>query len=132
MTGAALKKTLEGARILIVEDEMMAASMLELVLGEWGCIVVGPVPSVETGIAMIERGPIDAAILDVNLGGEPVFPVADKLATKRVPFIFVTGYGVPGVDKEKYPGVPIIQKPYDENVLIRIIASQLIERQVRP
>jgi DNA-binding NtrC family response regulator len=115
-----------------VEDEMMAASMLELVLGECGCIIVGPVPSVETAMAMIEDGPIDAAILDVNLGGEPVFPVADKLAAIRVPFIFVTGYGVPGVDKEKYPGVPIVQKPYDENALLGIVANQLMERRVGP
>jgi len=132
MTDEDRRRVLAGARILVVEDEMMAASMLEMVLGDCGCIVVGPVPSIESGLALAEDGPIDAAVLDVNLAGEPVFPIADVLSAKHVPFVFVTGYGAPGVDGKRYPGAPVVQKPYDDDALVRIVADQIHERRSRP
>ena len=132
MTGEDRRQELRGARILVVEDEMMAASMLEMVLGDCGCVVVGPVPSVEMGLALAKDGPIDAAILDVNLGGEPVFPIADLLAAKHVPMVFVTGYGAPGVDGSRYPGAPVVQKPYDDEALVKIVAEQIHARRLRP
>jgi DNA-binding NtrC family response regulator len=108
---------------------MMAASMLEIVLGECGCIVVGPAASVEEGLVLASEHGIDAAILDVNLGGAHVFPVADVLAARRVPFIFVTGYGVTGIDCERYAKVPIVQKPYDDEALVAMIANALAARR---
>jgi DNA-binding response OmpR family regulator len=132
MTGENNKRQLEGARVLVIEDEMMAASMLEMVLADCGCVVVGPVPSMELGLALAKEGPLDAAILDVNLGGEPVFPVADVLVARHVPFIFVTGYGAPGVDAKRYPDAPIVQKPYDDETLVAIITDQLRDRRSRP
>jgi DNA-binding response OmpR family regulator len=131
MTGEDRRQVLEGARILVVEDEMMAASMLEMVLGDCGCIVLGPVPSIEMGLALAKNNAVDAAILDVNLGGEPVFPLADVLVGKKVPFVFVTGYGAPGVDGERYPGAPVVQKPYDDEALVKLIADQLRQRRLR-
>lgn len=131
MIGKEAMEVLEGARILVVEDEMMAASMLEMVLADCGCVVVGPVPTVEMGLALAKNGALDAAILDVNVGGDPVFPIADMLAASRVPFVFVTGYGVPGVDATRYPGVPVVQKPYDDEALVKIIADQLRGRKAR-
>jgi DNA-binding response OmpR family regulator len=132
MTGAAGKDVLKGARILVVEDEMMAASMLEMVLDEAGCVVVGPAPSVAEAFALVEDGPVDAAVLDVNLGGEPVYPLADALAARRVPFIFVTGDGVPGVNGARYVGVPVVQKPYDDEALVKIVANQLAAHRSTP
>jgi CheY-like chemotaxis protein len=132
MTASAWKEALRGARILVVEDEMMAASMLEMVLGEAGCVVLGPAPSVAEAFALIEGGAVDAAVLDVNLGGEPVYPLADALAARLVPFIFVTGYGVPGVNAERYAGVPLVQKPYDDEALVKLVARLPIARRSRP
>jgi DNA-binding response OmpR family regulator len=123
------EEPLRGARILVLEDEMMAASMLEIVLGECGCIVVGPAASVAEGLALAMEHAIDAAILDVNLGGELVFPVADVLAARRVPFIFVTGYGVNGINCARYAKIPIVQKPYDDEALVAMIANALAARR---
>jgi DNA-binding response OmpR family regulator len=120
---------LKGARVLVVEDEMMAASMIEIVLGDAGCVVVGPAATIEEGFSLAADGPIDAAILDVNLGGEPVFPLADALAARQVPFIFVTGYGVTGVNVGRYVGVPVVQKPYDDIDLVEAVAKQLAARR---
>lgn len=129
---SAVQEALRGARILVVEDEMMAASMLEIVLGDSGCIVIGPAPSVAEGLALAEGEALDAAVLDVNLGGEPVYPIADALAARSVPFIFVTGYGIPGVNSNRYAGVPVVQKPYDDQALVKMISNQLAMRRSRP
>lgn len=131
MTNDDRKRILQGARVLVVEDEMMAASMLEMILGDCGCVVVGPVPSMDEGLALAAGEPIDAAILDVNLGGQPVFPIADMLAARQVPVVFVTGYGAPGVDDKRYPGAPVVQKPYDDEALIAIVADQLRAKRSR-
>lgn len=125
MTDHDRRQILEGARVLVVEDEMMAASMLEMVLGECGCVILGPVPRIEQGLALARDEAIDAAILDVNLGGEPVFPIADLLAERHVPFVFVTGYGAPGVDARRYPGAAVVQKPYDDEALVKLVADQI-------
>jgi CheY-like chemotaxis protein len=131
VTSATTENALKGARILIVEDEMMAASLAEIVLGDSGCVIVGPAASVEQGLALVQNEPIDAAVLDINLGGEPVFPIADALAARGVPFVFVTGYGVTGVNGDRFPGVPVVQKPYDDEALVRTIAGQLAARRSR-
>jgi CheY-like chemotaxis protein len=126
MTGP---EALKGARILVVEDEMMAAMMLEIVLGDAGCVVVGPAASVGKGITLAESEPLDAAILDVNLGGEFVFPVADILSARGVPFVFVTGYGMNGVDRKRYARIRVVQKPYDDAALLSLIAGEIAARR---
>jgi DNA-binding response OmpR family regulator len=130
MTPAATE-ALKGARILVVEDEMMAASMLEIVLGDAGCVVVGPASSVADALALAADAPLDAAILDVNLGGEPVFPLADVLAARQVPFVFVTGYGVNGVDGGRYADIAVVQKPYDDEEMVETIAELIARRSGR-
>lgn len=130
MTTPADTEALKGARILVVEDEMMAASMLEIVLGDAGCVVIGPASSVADALALAADAPLDAAILDVNLGGEPVFPLADVLAARQVPFVFVTGYGITGVNGDRYEGVAVVQKPYDDEEMVETLA-QLIARRPR-
>ena len=123
--GVTLARDLKGARVLIVEDETMAAMMLESVLADLGCTVVGPVESVAKALSLVETQAVDGALLDVNLGGELVYPVADALAARGVPFVFVTGYGIIGIDARRYAGVPVVQKPYDDHMLVRILADEI-------
>ena len=122
---------LKGMRILVVEDEMMAAMMLETLLDDSGGIVVGPVGSVAKALVLIETKPIDGAVLDVNLGGEFVYPVADALAERGLPFAFVTGYGITGIDVRRYAHVPVVQKPYDDDALVRIIAEEIARHKAQ-
>jgi CheY-like chemotaxis protein len=107
---------LAGLRVLVVEDEAMVAMLIEDALLELGCLVVGPVAGVAAALQLLETEPVDAAVLDVNLGGEKVFPVADRLASGGVPFLFSTGYGAVGI-QERHLHRPVLQKPYEPGTL---------------
>jgi CheY-like chemotaxis protein len=86
-------RALHRCRVLVVEDEYLLADELAMVLADQGAIVLGPVPSVEQALALLEdEAAPDGAVLDVNLGGNPVFPLADDLIARGVPMIFTTGY----------------------------------------
>jgi len=80
-----MNSELSGKRILVVEDEVMVAWLLEDMLGTLGCAVVGPAARINQALAMIGAEVIDAAVLDVNLNGEKSYPVADALAARGVP-----------------------------------------------
>jgi len=87
------ERDLKGRRILIVEDEYLIADDLAKAIGQAGGEVIGPIPTIEDANRMIQQdGAIDAAVLDVNLRGDMVFPVADALAARNVPFLLATGY----------------------------------------
>jgi CheY-like chemotaxis protein len=104
----------QGCCILIVEDEYLVAQEISEFLAELGAEIVGPAGSVKEALAVIQRGPdMDAAILDVNLGGDRIYPVADALVERDVPFIFATGYDEPAIPK-RYAKVSICQKPVDK------------------
>lgn len=115
-----------GRRVLVVEDEMLVAWPLEDILVELGCMVIGPAASVNQALAMIEANAIDVAVLDVNLNGEMSYPIADALAARGVPFVFVTGY-----DKDRmlegYRNCPVLQKPFHRAEL-----STTLERLLTP
>jgi len=81
-----------GRRVLVVEDEVLVAWLLEDMLADLGCAVVGPAVSVKQALAMIDAEAIDVAVLDVNLNGQLSYPIADALAARGVPFVFSTGY----------------------------------------
>jgi DNA-binding response OmpR family regulator len=102
--------------ILIVEDEMMIAMLLEDLLRSYGCRVVGPVSRVKTAVDLASSEPIDAAILDLNVAGEVVYPVADALAARGIPFLFVTGYQTSAISPT-YQGRPTLQKPFKPQAL---------------
>jgi CheY-like chemotaxis protein len=105
---------LTGRRVLIVEDESLVAMLLETILEDMGCIPVGPASTVEEGLTMAEdEAPLDAALLDVNVAGQQIFPVAAILRARGVPFVFSTGYGEGGLPDE-WRGQPTIQKPFSE------------------
>ena len=87
-----IKDSLSGLRVLLVEDEVLVAMYVEDLLEEAGCRVVGPVPRLEQALSTVAETPLDLAILDVNLNGDHVWPVADALRARGVPHVFLTGY----------------------------------------
>jgi CheY-like chemotaxis protein len=115
---------LAGRRVLVVEDEYIIAMELNRWLQEAGIEVVGPVPSVEQALDLIEdESALDAAVLDINLGaGETVYPVADRLGALGVPFLFATGE-VRVRNDPGYGGRPRLDKPIIAPELLRAIES---------
>lgn len=105
-----------GLRVLVVEDEIMVALLLQDMITDLGHRVVGPVGRLGKALEMATSEAIDMAILDVNLDGEEVYPVADALAARHIPFAFVTGYGRDGL-REPYCASPILAKPFHERHL---------------
>ncbi|RZJ17727.1 MAG: response regulator [Brevundimonas sp.] len=105
---------IEGRRVLIVEDESLVAMLLETILEDMGCAPVGPASTVEEGVRLVQaEAELSCALLDVNVAGTTVFPVADALKARGVPFVFSTGYGEGGLPDE-WRGHPTIQKPFTE------------------
>jgi CheY-like chemotaxis protein len=103
---------LSGRRVLVIEDEMLVAMLLEDMLADLGCTVVGSAARVEQALAMIEAaGSLDAAVLDVNLNGQKSYSVADALVARSVPFAFATGYGQDSL-MNGYRRFPLLQKPF--------------------
>jgi CheY-like chemotaxis protein len=114
-----------GRRILVVEDEMMIAMLVEDMLAELGCAVVGPAHALDTALVLARTAlDLDAALLDVNLAGQSVFAVADALREKGVPAIFSTGYGDAGL-REIDRGAPVLQKPFRAGDLARALGQAL-------
>jgi DNA-binding response OmpR family regulator len=109
---------LSGLRILVVEDEPLIAMDLKDVLRDSGCSVVGPALTLKQGMRLAENETVDGAILDVNLGGETVFPLADALAGRAIPFAYLTGYST--MLRPCNDGGPVLQKPYRNQDLLRI------------
>lgn len=110
---------LRGLHLLVVEDEAMIAFALEDLLTDLGCEVVGPVFHMQDAMQLAREAAIDGAILDVNIAGEEVFPVADILEARGIPFIFTTGYGTAGLRSGDL-GHPVLQKPYPVESLLQI------------
>lgn len=117
---------LRDRRILVVEDEYLIAITLSDQLEGVGSIVVGPVPSVERAIKAIESEPeIDAAILDINLGGVMAYPIADALLARNIPFVFTSGYE-DDVLRTRYPQVRNCLKPYLFPEMEKALANALL------
>ena len=106
-TGAGL---LSGRRILVVEDEYYIAADLKRALEEEAAIVVGPTGALAVALDLAGSGALDAANLDVNLEGEHVYPVADRLSSEAVPYLFLTGYDEWAMP-ERFRAAPRLAKP---------------------
>ncbi|MBL8771608.1 MAG: PAS domain-containing protein [Phenylobacterium sp.] len=115
--------SLKGARVLIVEDAVLLALELETGLSEAGAEVVGPAYELEEAMALLDRQ-IDAAVLDANLNGRSVTPVAEVLRQRGVPFVFATGYGEVGGAPGGFEA-PVIRKPYDVTQVAAAVAELL-------
>jgi CheY-like chemotaxis protein len=115
---------LTGKRVLVVEDEALISMLAEEMLAELGCIVHAVAPSIPKALAHAEAGGFDVAILDVNVGRERVFPVAEVLASKGIPFAFASGYGGEEII-EAHRTRPLIGKPYSTDQLQRALTAAL-------
>ena len=109
-------KLLQGKRILIVEDDYFVAEQTRRELEKLGAQIVGPVPSVGRALELLAIDTVDAAILDIHLDGEVVFPLADVLTERGVPFVFATGDAAPSLP-EKYRGYVLREKPAELAVI---------------
>lgn len=103
--------SLLGQRILLVEDERIVAFLLEEMLGELGCVIAGTAFSVEDGLRRAEKIEANVALLDVNIDGEDVFPIAERLTKRGIPIVFATGYGDDGLP-DAWQGHIVISKPF--------------------
>ena len=125
-----MSQPLSGRRVLLVEDEALVAMLLETILEDMGCIPVGPAATVEEGLARVaDPAPLDAALLDVNVAGRQVFPVAEALKARGVPFVFSTGYGESGLPDE-WRGHATVQKPFTESAICAALMKAMGVAQV--
>ena len=117
--------TIKGRRILVVEDEIMVATDLAYSLEDAGAEPIGPAYSLSEGLAIADRESVDAAILDVNLHGVDVYPLAERLLSAGVPFVFHTGHGDRETLTSRFPGATVCHKPTLPERLIAEVARKL-------
>jgi CheY-like chemotaxis protein len=121
---------LAGLRVLVVEDEMLVSLLIEEMLVDHHCAVVGPYATVAEAVEAARKEPIDLALLDVNIGGAKVYPVADALTARRIPFLFLSGYGQSAIPNNR-PDWRVCSKPFREDELIGMLHEQLVNTPIR-
>lgn len=114
-----------GKRVLVVEDEPFVALGLEDNLRSLGCAVIGPATTLAAAMQAAGHEAMDAAILDVNLGGETVFPAAAVLADRGIPFVFCSGFSSETRLPERFSEVPRVAKPYTGRIIARALMDLL-------
>lgn len=121
--GAAAEDSIAGRRVLVVEDEALIAMALEDILLDLGCEVVGPASSVDAALAYSEKDDLDGALLDINVRGTLIYPVADRLMKRGVPVVLCSGYAMTSAIPPPYNALPQIAKPYNP----AMVRSTLVE-----
>jgi CheY-like chemotaxis protein len=111
-------------RVLVVEDEAAISLLVEDMVDEFGSEIVGPVASVDSALDIAASAELDAALLDVNLGGAIVYPVADLLASRGVPFAFLTGYSLTSLP-DRFRHVRLLTKPFNYASLAALLREML-------
>ncbi len=124
LTAPAVSTPNEQKRVLLVEDETLVAMMMREMLIDLGYAVVGPMNDKDSALTAAKQSAIDCAILDLNLDGYASYPIADELAARAIPFLFLTGYDKEAVDR-RYASIPLLQKPVDEQSLRQAILTLL-------
>lgn len=119
-------RSLDELRVLLVEDVFLTAFRLKTIVEEFGCSVLGPAPSVDLALSLIDKDHCDAGLLDINLGDESVEPVARRLLELEVPFVFVTGYASPPRESPLFREFPRLLKPLDPQVLRRVMVRHFL------
>ena len=111
-------------RLLVIEDEPLVSMDIETCLSESGSIVVGPAANIERARQLIEMETFDGALVDANLGGEPVDILAKALTQRNIPFLFLTGYGRDSLPKA-FRDSGMIGKPYTREQLVAATGRML-------
>jgi CheY-like chemotaxis protein len=119
-----MRNLLSGRRVLVVEDEMMVLMNIEGALADLGCAAISVAATADDALALLEAEHFDVAMLDVNLGGQTSYRVADALARRSIPFVFSTGYGEHGLES-RFGDRPVLQKPYSDADLAAALARLL-------
>jgi CheY-like chemotaxis protein len=117
-------QVLAGKCVLIVEDEMLVALLIEDFLTDLGCRIVGPYGNVRSALDAVRNEAFDLAILDVNLDGEKVYPVAELLTERRIPFLFLSGYGQEAIPPDR-PAWRACAKPFKSDELAQMLSEVL-------
>jgi len=121
----ATNETIQGRRVLLVEDEYFIAEDLRRSFADAGANIVGPVPTAARALELFEKGPrVDAAVLDVNLRGEMVYPRVDTLMAAGVPMVFVTGYDAIEIPAQ-YRHIARCEKPTSVGKVIKALGYRL-------
>lgn len=107
-------------RVFVVEDEVLLALSLEDDLRDAGLAMLGPYTTLHQAMQASRSESFDLALLDVNLHGEAVFPLADELIARRIPVVFLTGYGAADLP-DRFRPLPRLQKPYEPSHLVRAL-----------
>src|SRR5919197_771511 len=113
-----------GKRILVAEDEFYVALFVEETLQSFGCTVLGPFADLAEASEVATREQVDAALLDINLGGEMVYPLAEYLHQHRIPFVFTTGYAAKDLPEE-FRAFECLRKPVSERTLEQVVRRML-------
>ena len=119
---------LKGRRVLVVEDEFLLAMELEGLLSRSGCDVLGPAATVVQALAVVRDQEPEVAVLDVNLKGERVTPVAAALYDRGVPFVVITGYSGAQLSEPELRQAPRLDKPISDRELCRAVTRALQAR----
>ncbi len=127
----AMTNHLAGKRVLIVEDEPLIADQLAYQMTAEGAQVIGPVASVDAAVDLISNTHLDGATLDIKLMGNKTFEIADVLAARDIPFVFLTGYGARDVPA-RHANVSRVEKPVTPDVVSRALKSALVGRSIYP
>ena len=114
-------------RVLVVEDEAMIAMHVEDMVEEFGSEVVGPAARIEEALSHASGAELDAAILDINVGGSVIYPVAHVLEERGIPIIFASGYGSKTLPA-RFKGRPVLSKPFSFEALTQALRSVLKNR----
>ncbi len=117
------QRPLDGLRILVAEDNVLAVMELEQVLEDCGCETVGPAATVDQALRLARDEPLDGAVLDVNLRDQAVFPVAEELARRGIRTIFATGYEHSYAFPKHLDGCARLRKPYSGQELKRLMTA---------
>jgi CheY-like chemotaxis protein len=120
--------SLNGKRILIIEDEPLVWMDIETFLSESGSIIVGPAGNIDSARLLIEAEKFDGVLMDANLGGQPVDELAAALVKRNIPFVFLTGYGRESLPKA-FRDSRMVAKPYTREQLLTA-AAQMFEPDV--
>jgi len=111
--------TFAGRRVLVVEDEFLVSLATTDFLEDIGCEVVGPATNLSMAVRLAESEPLDAAVLDINIAGDMIWPVAEELRRRDVPCLFLSAYPQFAIIPALFAAAPRLEKPLEQNRLLR-------------